>query len=109
MAAEREAEIAHLGPELFRDYRIFVSCESDEDIPYLAQHVGADNLITGSDYGHHAGQLPTLDPISFTNRLQGGDPSADVALVGTLQAREDISPELLRKILVDNPRRFYGL
>ena len=102
-------DLAHLGPELFRDYRIFVSCESDEDIPYLVQYVGEDNLITGSDYGHHAGQLPTLEPISFTNRLRGGDPSADLAVMGTLQAREDMPRQLLDKILRDNPRRFYGL
>ena len=82
---------------------------SDEDIPYLAGFVGEDNLISGSDYGHHFGQLPTPEPISFTNRLLGGDPSADVALVGTLRAREDMTPELLDKILVENPRRFYGL
>ena len=99
----------HLGPGLFRDYRLFVACESDEDIPYLARYVGEDNIVSGSDYGHHFGQLPTLEPVSFTNRLRGGDPSADVALVGTLRAREDLTPELLDKILVENPRRFYGL
>ena len=106
---KHQLDLPHLGPSLFRDYRIFVACESDEDIPYLASFVGEDNLISGSDYGHHFGQLPTLEPISFTNRLLGGDPSADVALVGTLRAREDMTPELLDKILVENPRRFYGL
>jgi predicted TIM-barrel fold metal-dependent hydrolase len=106
---KHQLDLPHLGPSLFRDYRIFVACESDEDIPYLASYVGEDNLISGSDYGHHFGQLPTLEPISFTNRLLGGDPSADVALVGTLRAREDMTPELLDKILVENPRRFYGL
>jgi hypothetical protein len=99
----------HLGPELFRDYRIFVSCESDEDIPYLARFVGEDNLVSGSDYGHHFGQLPTLEPVSFSNRLRGGDVSADLALVGELRAREDLTPGLLDKILVENPRHFYGM
>jgi predicted TIM-barrel fold metal-dependent hydrolase len=99
----------HLGPELFKNYRIYVACESDEDIPYLAGYVGEDNLISGSDYGHHAGQLPTLEAVSFTNRLQGGDPSADLALVGELRAREDLSRGTTDKILQTNPRRFYGL
>ena len=75
----------------------------------MAGYIGEDNLITGSDYGHHANQLPTLEPVSFTNRLRGGDPSADVAGVGTLQAREDMSRELIDKILRENPRQFYGL
>jgi predicted TIM-barrel fold metal-dependent hydrolase len=102
-------DVPHLGPELFRDYRIYVSCESDEDIPYLAGFIGEDNLVSGSDYGHHFGQLPTLEPISFQNRLRGGDVSADLALVGELRAREDISPTMLDKILKANPRRFYGM
>jgi predicted TIM-barrel fold metal-dependent hydrolase len=106
---KNKISLEHLGPDLFRDYRIFVSCESDEDIPYLAGYIGEDNLITGSDYGHHANQLPTIDPVSFTNRTRGGDPSADVAVVGTLQAREDMTRELLDKILIENPRQFYGL
>jgi predicted TIM-barrel fold metal-dependent hydrolase len=106
---KHQLDAPHLGPDLFRDYRIFVSCESDEDIPYLASFVGDDNLVAGSDYGHHFDQLPTLEPISFTNRLRGGDPSADLAMVGTLRARDDLAPGLLDKILTENPRRFYGI
>jgi uncharacterized protein len=106
---KRRLDAPHLGPQLFRDYRIFVACESDEDIPYLTSYIGEDNLVSGSDYGHHFGQLPTLEPISFTNRLLGGDPSADVALIGELRAREDLTPELLDKMLVQNPGRFYGI
>lgn len=104
-----QLDVPHLGPELFRDYRIFVACESDEDVGYLMGYVGEDNLVTGSDYGHHAGQLPTLEAVSFTNRLRGGDPSADLAVVGELRAREDLSVEVLDKILKHNPRRLYGL
>ncbi len=99
----------HLGPELFRDYNIFVATESDEDIPYLMDIIGEDNLVTGSDYGPHGNQLPTLEPVSFQNRTRGGDPSADLAVVGTLAAREDLPPGTLDKILKHNPARFYGL
>lgn len=109
MRRKRELDVPHLGPSLFRDYRLYVSCESDEDIPYLAAYVGEDNLVAGSDYGHHFDQLPTLEPISFTNRLRGGDPSADLALVGTLRAREDVPPRVLDKILKENPRRLYAI
>ena len=93
----------------FKDYRLFISCESDEDIPYLAGFIGEDNIISGSDYGHHFGQLPTLEPVSFANRLRGGDVSADLALVGELRAREDLAPGLLDKILKENPRAFYAI
>jgi predicted TIM-barrel fold metal-dependent hydrolase len=76
--------------ELFREYRIYVACEADEDIPYLAEYIGADNLLIGSDYGHN-------------------DPAEEKALVQTMRSREDLAPTVVEKILCDNPKRFYGL
>jgi predicted TIM-barrel fold metal-dependent hydrolase len=76
--------------DLFRDYRIYVACEADEDIPYLAEFIGADHLMIGSDYGHN-------------------DPAEEKALVQTIGSREDLSPGLADKILTDNPKRFYSL
>jgi predicted TIM-barrel fold metal-dependent hydrolase len=76
--------------ELFRNYRIYVACEADEDIPYLAQYIGEDNLLIGSDYGHN-------------------DPAEERQLVATMTSRPDLTPALVDKIFLDNPRRFYGL
>jgi predicted TIM-barrel fold metal-dependent hydrolase len=78
------------GPDLFRDYRLYVACEADEDIPYLAQYIGEDHLLIGSDYGHN-------------------DPSDEPELVRTMRAREDLSEPLLEKILGANARGFYGI
>ena len=76
--------------DLFRDCRIYVACEADEDIPYLAEFIGADHLMIGSDYGHN-------------------DPAEEKALVQTIRTREDLSSDLADKILSDNPKRFYSL
>jgi predicted TIM-barrel fold metal-dependent hydrolase len=76
--------------DLFRDYRLFVACEADEDVAYIARYTGAENLIIGSDYGHN-------------------DPSAERQLVATMRAREDIPGPLTEKILCANPRRLYGI
>jgi len=76
--------------DLFRECRLYVACEADEDVPYLARYTGEDHLIIGSDYGHN-------------------DPSEERHLVATMRAREDIPPPLTEKILCDNPRRLYGL
>src|SRR5688572_9463084 len=76
--------------ELFRDYNLFIACEADEDIPYLAKCIGEENIVIGSDYGHN-------------------DPSAEEKLVETLGAREDVPQAMAEKILVHNPRRLYGL
>jgi hypothetical protein len=76
-----------------KNYNLYISCESDEDLPYLMDYIGEDNLITGSDYGHHGGQVPTKDAISFENRTRGGDPSGDLAVFAELAYREDITEE----------------
>jgi uncharacterized protein len=78
------------GPEYFQNNRLYIACEADEDIPYILQYVGEDNMITGSDYGH-------------------GDQSAEPDLVNLLREREDVSPSIMQKILGENAMRFYGL
>ena len=76
--------------EFFREYRLYVACEADEDIPYIARHTGEDHILIGSDYGHN-------------------DPSKEPELVATMRAREDAPGDLVEKILCDNPRKFYSL
>lgn len=76
--------------DLFRDYRIYIACEADEDIPYLAEFIGADHLMIGSDYGHN-------------------DPAEEKTLVQTMKARKDLSSELIEKILLANPKEFYSI
>lgn len=78
------------GPRLFRDYRLFVACEADEDLPYLLRAIGEDNILIGSDYGHQ-------------------DPSEERAMVDTLRAREDLPRGAAEKLLCENARRFYPL
>jgi predicted TIM-barrel fold metal-dependent hydrolase len=53
-------------------------------------HIGEDNMIMGSDYGHQ-GQ------------------SKEDGMVGVMQRKKSISPAVIEKILCDKPRRFYGL
>jgi predicted TIM-barrel fold metal-dependent hydrolase len=76
--------------DLFREYRLYVACEADEDVPYLAKYIGDDHIIIGSDYGHQ-------------------DPSRESKLVSTMRSREDIPAQLTEKILCKNAREFYGL
>jgi uncharacterized protein len=76
--------------DMFREYRIFVAAEADEDIKYIAQYTGEDHLVIGSDYGHQ-------------------DPSEERQLVAAMRAREDIPQALTDKILFDNPKLLYPL
>ena len=76
--------------ELFREYRLFIACEADEDIPYIAKYTGDDHLLIGSDYPH-------------------SDPSREDQFVNAINVRADIPVPLKQKILYDNPRAFYAL
>ena len=67
-----------------------LSLEADEDLAYLLTHIGEDNMIMGSDYGHQ-------------------DQSKEDGMVGVMRRKKSISPAVIEKILCDNPRRFYGL
>ncbi len=78
------------GPNLFRDYRLYVAAEADEDLPYLLTHIGEDHIIMGSDYGHQ-------------------DQSREDGMVAVMRRKENVSPPVVEKILCDNPRRFYRL
>ena len=76
--------------DYFREGQVYVSCEPDEDIPYVIQRIGADGLMLASDFPHE-------------------DPMAEANLLSELTRREDLSDEVKNKILLENPRRFYSL
>lgn len=74
----------------FRDGRIYVACDADENINYLAEVIGEDCLVTASDYPH-------LDPATEENMIQA------------VMSRDDVPLRVREKILSDNPRRLYNL
>ena len=76
--------------DLFSAFKLYVSCETDDDLEYVLKYSGEDSLVIGTDYGHT-------------------DAASEVDAITTLKTRTDISPTALRKILDDNPRALYGL
>jgi predicted TIM-barrel fold metal-dependent hydrolase len=82
-----------LPPDVVRANRLYVTCQVDEDLPYILEAVGEDNLLLGSDYGHP-------------------DPSREREFPRLLQHRADqghIPQTAVHKILHENARAFYGL
>jgi predicted TIM-barrel fold metal-dependent hydrolase len=73
--------------------RMYVTCQVDEDLPYLLKFTGEDNLLMGSDYTH-------------------ADQSQELDWPRLLQARADngeVPQAVIPKITYDNPRTFYAL
>jgi predicted TIM-barrel fold metal-dependent hydrolase len=69
---------------------LWVACENTDDLPYVLSYAGEDNLMIGTDYGHH-------------------DPSSELNAVNLLRNDKRISAAAIGKILETNPRNFYGL
>ena len=71
----------------------WVTCQVDEDLPYLMDYVTEDRMLVGSDYTH-------------------ADASQEFNFLEKLQQRADageISQAAVGKITSDNGRVFYGL
>jgi uncharacterized protein len=82
--------IKALETDVLRANRIFVACQTDDDLPYVVRYAGEDNLLIGSDYGHN-------------------DTSTEIKALQNLRGSGALSPEVIQKILYDNARDFYGI
>ena len=88
---KRRAEGRKLPENFFETYRLYVSCySSTDDIEYIAQYSTENVLMTGTDYGHV-------------------DMSVEIDALRSLEKSGKVRPELARKILYDNPARFYRI
>ncbi|MBV8087502.1 MAG: amidohydrolase family protein [Chloroflexi bacterium] len=72
------------------DYRMYVTCQTDDDVPYLLHTVGEENLLIGTDYGHN-------------------DQSTELDSLLSLRDSGGVTPEQYRKITEANPKALYGL
>ena len=73
-----------------KEYNMYVALQVTDDFDHIFQYVGSDNLVVGTDYGHHdtASEIEALRLIKTQGRMK-----ADVA----------------DKILEANARTLYGL
>ena len=74
---------------LFAENRIWVTCQTDDDIGYLVEYAGEDNLLIGTDYGHT-------------------DQSSEIEAMRIFQEQGTVAPDIVSKILDANPRAVYG-
>ena len=75
---------------LMAENRIYVACQTDDDLAYVLKYTGPNNLVAGTDYGH-------------------ADTSSELEALIRLHQREDVSAAVMDKILDSNPRALYAL
>lgn len=85
-----ERVMKSLGKDVLRENRIYVACQTDDDLPYVLQYSGDDNLLIGSDYGHN-------------------DTSTEIEALRNLKRTGAVSPAAIDKILFHNPKAFYRI
>ena len=76
--------------DVLRQNRIYVACQTDDDLPYVLKYTGEGHLVIGTDYGHN-------------------DTSSEILALRKLKADGTVSPAVVNKILDDNARALYGL
>jgi predicted TIM-barrel fold metal-dependent hydrolase len=75
---------------VLRDNRIYVTCQTDDDLDHVLRYAGDDNLVIGTDYGH-------------------ADNAVEIVALRKLRAEGKIDGAVIDKILQDNPAALYGL
>ncbi len=75
---------------VFEEYNIFVTCQVNDDVPYIVRCAGEDRLVIGTDYGHT-------------------DPSSAVTALKEFQQMEGLDGGVKEKILSHNAKALYGL
>ena len=79
-----------LSDNLLKDKRIYVTCQTDDDLTYILGYAGEDNLVIGTDYGH-------------------SDNASEIEALRKIREQGKIPAGVIDKILDDNPRALYGL
>ena len=75
---------------LMKDNNMWVACQTTDDLDYVLTYAGEDNLVVGTDYGHH-------------------DTSTEIEALRTIRSDGKIPASICDKILGDNAKALYGL
>lgn len=76
--------------QLMEEYRLYVGCQTIDDLAYVVDRVGDDHLVIGTDYGH-------------------ADTTAEMDALSKVRDEGKASEVSLAKFLYDNPKRLYAL
>ncbi len=90
LAKRFEQQGKQLDRDFMRQNRLYVACQTDDDLPYILRYAGEHSLVIGSDYGH-------------------ADTSSEIEALRKLKTQGEVSPEVIDRILYSNPKELYNL
>jgi len=76
--------------EGFKAFKIWVTCQTNNDMPFVLKYAGEDSIVIGTDFGHT-------------------DIASEVDAISVLRLTSGLDIRLIDKIVDDNPRALYGL
>ena len=76
--------------DVLRENRVYVACQTDDDLATILRYGGEDNLVIGTDYGH-------------------ADRSAEIEALRVLRNKGEVAPHIIDKILGENAKTLYSL
>ena len=75
---------------IMAENRMYVACQTTDDLPVILKDAGEDNLVIGTDYGHN-------------------DTSSQIEALRLLRSEGSVPSDIVDKILGANARALYGL
>jgi predicted TIM-barrel fold metal-dependent hydrolase len=79
-----------LADEPLRENNIWVTCQTDDDLPYVLKYAGDTQLVIGTDYGHE-------------------DQSSEIQALRNIREKGDVDPAVIDMIMGENAVKLYGL
>jgi uncharacterized protein len=79
-----------LSKSVLKDKRVWVTCQTDDDLDYILGYAGEDTLVIGTDYGH-------------------SDNASEIEALRKLRNDGKLAAQVIDKILDENPRALYAL
>ncbi len=70
--------------------RVYVTCQTNDDLPFVLKHAGESQIVIGTDYGHF-------------------DASSELDAISILKSSTEISASTIEKIVETNPKALYSL
>ncbi len=70
--------------------RVYVTCQTNDDLPFVLKHAGEHSIVIGTDYGHF-------------------DPSSELDAITVLKQCSGLPESSIANIVDANPRALYGL